>query len=180
MSLLLRHRPEQAGLSLDQDGWCELTQLFANTSFTLAEIEEIVATDEKGRYSLQYWEMDLGDDVESTREPIRIRANQGHSTTAVSLKHREGLPPPYLYHGTSENAVEAILKDGIKSMSRHHVHLSDDVVVAARVGARHGTAVVMIIRADQMVADGIKFFISENGVWLVDAVAAKYIEKVIK
>ena len=60
-------------------------------------------------------------------------------------------------------------------MSRLYVHLSKDFETAKKVGARHGECVVLIINAKKMYEDGIKFYISENGVWLTEYVDPRYI-----
>ena len=41
---------------------------------------------------------------------------------------------------------------------------------------RYGKPIVLKIKADQMYQNGIKFYRSENGVWLTDSIANKYIE----
>lgn len=57
ISLLLRHHPEAAGLSLDEHGWCEsdgiidaVRRKFHLPDFGMADLERIVAEDNKGRY----------------------------------------------------------------------------------------------------------------------------------
>ena len=55
------------------------------------------------------------------------------------------------------------------------VHLSADKETAVNVGKRHGKPIVLIINATQMYKDGFTFYLSENGVWLVNAVPPKYI-----
>lgn len=169
LAYLLRHRPEAAGLTLDNEGWCQLEQLVANTNLTRDLIIEIVRTDTKGRYAL---------DTPSTPEiATKIRANQGHSTSAVKMTFTTAVPPIVLYHGTSSSVVPTILKTGLKPMSRHHVHLSHELNVAQAVGdRRHGDTTILSVDTKRMLADGFKFFISENGVWLVDAVPPKYLK----
>ena len=57
------------------------------------------------------------------------------------------------------------------------MHLSPDVETARRVGARRaGTAVVLTIDAAAMAHDGYDFYRSANGVWLTDAVPARYLQ----
>ena len=56
---------------------------------------------------------------------IRASPLQGHSVD-VDLALVAIEPPEYLYHGTGERNVAAILKEGIKKMNRQHVHLSKD------------------------------------------------------
>lgn len=60
-------------------------------------------------------------------------------------------------------------------MSRQHVHLSKDKETATNVGSRRGKPVILGIRALEMHNNRYQFFRSENGVWLTDAVPAKFI-----
>jgi putative RNA 2'-phosphotransferase len=48
---------------------------------------------------------------------------------------------------------------------------------AIQVGNRHGKCVVLVINAKKMCDDGIKFYLSENGVWLTKYVDWKYVEE---
>jgi putative RNA 2'-phosphotransferase len=84
-----------------------------------------------------------------------------------------------LYHGTGQGAVEAILREGLCKMSRHHVHLSKDFATAKAVGARHGRPVVFTVDAAAMHEAGYTFYCSENGVWLVAGVPPEYLQFVI-
>lgn len=162
LAYLLRHRPEAAGLTLDQEGWCDLATLLAATGFTDAEVQRVVATDQKGRYTIE------GD---------RIRANQGHSVP-VQLKLPAVVPPPRLYHGTTETAMASIRREGLRAMSRHHVHLTDDLSTARAVGGRRrGRTVVLEIDAAAMLARGHRFYRSVNDVWLTDVVPPMFIHE---
>jgi putative RNA 2'-phosphotransferase len=162
LSYLLRHKPETAKLTLDREGWCCIDQLLANTDFTLSELHAIVVSDQKTRYAL-------------SPDELKIRANQGHSASEVKMTFRKAIPPVTLYHGTT--AAEVIEKEGLKPMNRHHVHLTDCLDTARSVGGRRkGTTTIFEIDAKQMLADGHQFFISENGVWLVDKVSPKFIK----
>ena len=87
----------------------------------------------------------------------------------------ETIPPDMLYHGTSEDVVSAILREGLKPCTRLHVHLSPDIETAVTVGRRHGCPVVLKVNAQAMKADGSVFYLSNNGVWLTDFVAPEYI-----
>lgn len=125
-------------------------------------LEKIVKEDKKGRYSFN-------------EDRTLIRANQGHSIK-VDLEFKECTPPDILYHGTGEKYVESILKNGIDKRSRLYVHLSKDIETAKMVGSRHGKPVILKVKTKEMALDGIKFYLSENGVWLTDNVDTKYIE----
>lgn len=56
------------------------------------------------------------------------------------------------------------------------VHLSLDRETAIKVGKRRGTAVVLVVRTNEMHAAGYKFFLSANGVWLTDHVPAEFLD----
>lgn len=155
----LRHRPEDIGIMLDEEGWTDLSILASKSGFGVDAIKEAVRTCPKQRYTIK---------------DGRIRANQGHSV-ALQMTFTEVIPPTHLYHGTVERFLEAIKQQGLKPMSRHHVHLSADAVTALQVGNRRGRAKILTIDAKRMYGDGHKFFISDNGVYLVDAVAPEYI-----
>ncbi len=92
ISLILRHKPEAAGIVLDEHGWANVDELLAginNTgrSIDMGILERIVQTDQKGRYSFN-------------EDKTLIRANQGHSIS-VDVELEEQKPPETLYHGTA-------------------------------------------------------------------------------
>jgi putative RNA 2'-phosphotransferase len=128
----------------------------AGVAITADELTEIVRSSDKQRFAFD----DTG---------TRIRANRGHSV-AVDLQLEPTEPPPELFHGTAEGNVEAVLRDGLQKMARHHVHLSPDTATAVKVGSRHGKPVVLVVDAAKMCADGHLLFVSANGVWLVEHV----------
>jgi putative RNA 2'-phosphotransferase len=165
LSYYLRHQPEEIGLTLQPGGWVLVSDLLtalARNGFhtTVDELEEVVTWNPKQRFAL---------------EGERIRANQGHSVE-VDLQLAAARPPDVLYHGTGAKFVTAIRAEGLAKMSRHHVHLSADPETARTVGARHGRPVVLTIDAAAMHRDGAIFYLSDNQVWLVDAVAPKYLK----
>ena len=167
LSKHLRHTPEQIGIKLTPDGWVSVDELlFACKqhafSITRSELDEVVAKNDKKRFSF---------DATGTR----IRANQGHSVE-VDLQLEPAIPPNVLYHGTGHGAVEAILREGLCKMSRHHVHLSTDRITAQKVGTRHGRPVIFIVNAAAMHEVGYTFYCSDNGVWLVDHVPPEYLQ----
>ena len=167
IALILRHKPEEIGIALDEHGWANVDELIAgiskNQPFTMADLEEIVRTDEKQRYSFN-------------EDKTLIRANQGHSIPVdVELEAVE--PPKYLYHGTGEKYIDSIEEKGILPKSRLYVHLSSDYHTAEKVGSRHGKPVVFCISAEKMAKDGYVFYKSVNGVWLTKEVPTKYFKR---
>lgn len=166
ISLILRHKPETIGITLDEHGWANVDELIAGVSKThpinMDILEQIVSEDEKQRYSFN-------------EDKTLIRANQGHSIPVdVELEEKE--PPEILFHGTGEKYVDSINKSGLIPKSRLYVHLSSNEETAHKVGTRHGKPVIYKVKSKEMYRDGYKFFCSVNGVWLTKAVPVRYIE----
>ncbi|MBP2445644.1 RNA:NAD 2'-phosphotransferase (TPT1/KptA family) [Rhizobium leguminosarum] len=85
-------------------------------------------------------------------------------------------PPAALYHGTSLTSWNAIEREGLKKMQRHHVHLSADVATAKIVATRRkGDHVILRVDAARMFSEGHSFFVSDNGVWLAESVPVQYL-----
>jgi len=166
LSRILRHAPEDLGLTLEPGGWVPVDDLLAGASKTgmhisRPELDEIVRNSDKQRFAFD----DTGN---------KIRANQGHSTE-VDLQLEPTEPLAELFHGTTTANLESVLRDGLVRMARHHVHLSADTPTALKVGSRHGKPVILLIDSARMRADGHTFFRSANGVWLVDHVPPQYL-----
>ncbi len=167
ISLILRHNPQTAGLTLDSHGWANVDELIQGVSqkyeIDRALLERIVSEDEKQRYSFS----DNG---------RLIRANQGHSINVdVDLEERE--PPETLYHGTSEKSATSIDREGLTPQNRLYVHLSMTPEAAKKVGQRHGRPVVYIVESGEMFRAGEKFYLSANGVWFTKKVPAEYLRR---
>jgi putative RNA 2'-phosphotransferase len=166
LSLVLRHKPEKIGLRLSESGWASVEELIEASrrrgiEFTLEELQNVVASNDKKRFSL-------------SEDGLSIRANQGHSIE-VELGYAPTAPPDVLYHGTAERFLTSIKKQGLIKGKRHHVHLSADVDTAANVGRRHGKPLVLKVEAGKMHKDGFVFYLSANKVWLTEEVPIQYL-----
>lgn len=166
LSYLLRHCREPLYIDLN-GGWAEADEIVSvlqakYRGFSRELLAQIVATDEKGRYS-----------YDASGE--RIRANQGHSIPGVVIEMEEPEPPELLYHGTAERFLPSILTEGLLPMGRQLVHLSSDIPTAVKVGSRHGVPAVLSVEARRFVADGHVLKRSENGVWQAQAVPVEYL-----
>ncbi|MBX9623218.1 MAG: RNA 2'-phosphotransferase [Gemmataceae bacterium] len=166
LSLVLRHKPEQIGLSLDPNGWADVDELIrlataAGRRLDRPLLDRIVAENDKKRFA-------FSDDGR------RIRASQGHSVE-VDLALSPVTPPELLYHGTATRFLDSIRATGLRPGSRQHVHLSADEATATTVGRRHGVPVVLVVKADEMAAAGHSFYRSANGVWLTERVPAEFL-----
>ena len=164
---ILRHKPETIGVTVNEYGWADVNELIeksanADYNFDLPTLVQIVNTCDKQRYSL-----DL--------DNMKIRCNQGHSIQ-VDVELKEIVPPNVLYHGTAERNVGSILREGLQKAKRLYCHLSVDTETALSVGKRYGETVLLEVKALQMHNDGYKFYISSNGVYLVDSVPVEYLK----
>ena len=169
ISMILRHKPETIGITLDEHGWADVQELIdginhsGGHSLDMELLEEIVRTDEKQRYSFN-------------EDHTLIRANQGHSIP-VDVELEKRTPPDILWHGTGEKYVDSIDVQGLIPKSRLYVHLSTDRETAKKVGSRHGRPVIYEIDCRQMAEDGYSFFESANHIWLTKEVPVKYLKK---
>jgi putative RNA 2'-phosphotransferase len=168
MSLVLRHKPEEIGLALDENGWANVDELIDKLNkkgikADLSVINQVVETNNKKRFAFN-------------EDQTKIRASQGHSIT-VELNLEKKIPPAILYHGTAVKHLDSILNSGLQKQSRQHVHLSATAETAKAAGGRHGKPVILLINAQAMYEAGFIFYLSENNVWLTDAVPIEYISQ---
>jgi len=165
LSFVLRHAPESVGVALDRAGWVgvdDLLRALATHGLPLSrqDLQRVVERSGKQRFEL---------------DGNRVRARQGH-TVPVNLDLPTTVPPPVLFHGTPPRNVASILAGGLDRGRRHHVHLSSDARTAAEVGARRsGQVAVLVVDAAAAAADGLAFWVTGNGVWLVGHVPARYL-----
>jgi putative RNA 2'-phosphotransferase len=167
LSYWLRHRPDEANLSLDAQGWAPVDDVLAalaaqNLPNDIDTMLAVVESSDKQRF-------------EMSPDLSRLRARQGHSIS-VDLALTPVAPPDVLYHGTADRFLGAITVEGLSKMRRHHVHLSRDAETARRVGARRGKPLVLLVDARAMAGEGLVFYVTENNVWLTDNVPARFLK----
>lgn len=167
LSYLLRHNPKQYGVELDYRGFADINTVINGLKkdypyITIEDLNYIVKNDDKGRYEIK-------DNL--------IRALYGHSIKK-EIEKVPSKPPVILYHGTKENVLDSILKEGIKSMKRQKVCLSSDINTAKMVGDRrkNSNTIILKVRAEEAYNDGINFYTEPNGIYMSDDIPPKYIE----
>ena len=165
LSYILRHKPETLDLTMDPQGWVAIDQIIVSSTQPVShdQILEIARSNSKQRFAI-------------SADGQSIRANQGHSIP-IDLGLPACEPPEILYHGTALANLAPILAHGLNRQARHHVHLSPDTETARNVGMRHGKPVVLMVKASQMHQAGFEFLLTQNGVWLCDAVPPEYLRQ---
>lgn len=166
LSFILRHKPETIGITLDTNGWAEVTELLeklvqGGKGISFDILKHVVDTNAKKRFAFN-------------EDFSLIRASQGHSI-AIDSGYEPQQPPKILYHGTAQKNRASILQNGLLKGTRLHVHLSTDTDTAVKVGQRHGKPLVLEVAALQMYNEGFVFYLSDNEVWLTDNVPSSYI-----
>jgi RNA:NAD 2'-phosphotransferase (TPT1/KptA family) len=168
----LRHNPN--GLPMDEGGYVTVSAIkglgILFEALTVEDLRQIVAKDAKNRYHM----------IET--EPVRIRANQGHSDS-VGVRLDDGklftpITPRMVstYHATTQEAWAKIHKEGLNPMNRTHVHMAKTPNAEAGIRTTKGVDVILVIDIKQAVTDGVKFYESMNGVILTRAtIDPKYI-----
>ncbi|KII87268.1 hypothetical protein PLICRDRAFT_69694, partial [Plicaturopsis crispa FD-325 SS-3] len=170
LSWILRHGAESEGLTMRPDGYVRVSELLKNRkmrSLNFQQLEEIVKTNDKQRYSMLY-----EPDGTGSEHSWWIKANQGHSLKAVKLELQEITSAdeiPMAVHGTRKHAWRSIETQGLSRMNRNHIHLAQGVggknVIS---GMRKSSDVLIYIDVQKALNSGIRFFLSDNGVVLTE------------
>ncbi len=167
LSLILRHRALDFGLTPDAEGFVPVDALLPlvqqrfGAEVGRIEISQVVDNSRPSRFEL--------------REGL-IRATYGHSFQAP-VNYPEVTPPPLLYHGTRPDALEQIRREGLHSMQRQYVHLSTTVERAEHVARRRTrTPVILIVHAEQAQAAGILFHSPEPQHYLAEHIPPEFIQ----
>ncbi|GAA5870646.1 hypothetical protein JCM3774_001713 [Rhodotorula dairenensis] len=187
LSYILRHGAAKEGLKLRPDGFVRVEELMKRPKLKgcdMETLERIVRDNAKQRFTLQAEPTGPGG-----ADELWIRANQGHSVKveALELKPVERAEEvPVMVHGTYFRLWPAIENEGLKVMTRNHVHcaigLAGDSGVVS--GMRANCDLFIYLDVPQLLADGIAIYTSTNNVVLTagieGVVAPKYFAKVVK
>lgn len=166
MSLVLRHKPFNFGLTPDQYGFVRMEDLLCvlrnrYQDVQCSDIEAVVANCPKSRFEIK---------------DQNIRARYGHSID-VKLDKEPIQPPEFLFHGTNSSREEDILREGIKPRSRKYVHLSKNKHEAWEVGRRKTkNPIVLTVKAREAFQKGMKFY-DMGGVVLTQTIPAEFVHQ---
>lgn len=169
LALVLRHKAEDFKLQLDKNGFVDIDQVWHiieeryGNKFKYSDLETIVEGDKHGK---KRYEMVDG----------KIRAMFGHSAVR-EITYPIMIPPQYLYHGTSQEAIGSIQATGLQAQSRQYVHFTTNLDNAKRVAYRHSkNTIILQIHALDAHNDGIIFHQPEAEHYLCKHIAPKYID----
>ena len=165
LAIILRHKPELIGITLDQYGWARVDEVIAGIS-KVYEIDFHTLTD--------IVEKDLFERFMFNEEKTLIRAIEGHSFPVLPIITTK-TPPPFLYYGTGSDFFppregEDILPD----CDSLYVHLYESVMPAICRGATRGKPVIYLVSSAKMVEDGYVFQFCDGNTWMTEKIPAKY------
>jgi len=166
LALVLRHKPDSVGVTLDASRFVDVAALSAALA---AQPGWTWVTDDVIRAAAQH------DAKRYELDADRIRARYGHSIPIAS-PGKTVLPPEWLYHGTVPQALDTIQQEGLQPQGRQFVHLSVTRQEALAVGKRHGDlAAVVTVLARQAQEAGLEFYLASPSIYLVRAVPLEYL-----
>jgi len=167
MSYILRHRPDEFGLYLDEEGFV-----------SLKELHQAIIEEKKWSFVRKSHLMDVINFAERERFELKdgkIRATYGHSLP-VKLNYEPVTPPKLLYHATTRKSYPHILEKGLLPMGRQYVHLAVNKDLALRIGKRRDNKPVLLeIQAQKAAQEGIEFFCPNELIYLVKTLPPQYL-----
>lgn len=165
-ALVLRHRPDEVGLTLDSGGFVQVEAL-AGALSTQRGWESLCADDLVALAVADPRRYELSDG--------RIRARYGHTVT-VEQPGEAALPPEWLYLGTSAADAATLRETGLRPRNRRLVHLSTTPQAAAEVARRHlSDPVVVVVFSRRAYAAGVEFWRAGAALFLTRGVSARFI-----
>ena len=169
LAYVLRHNPQEANLTLDDQGFTPVDDLWTAVQkrfggrYTWPDLLTIVEGDKTGK---KRYEID----------GRYIRALYGHNVALTEVNYEPAVPPALLYHGTNEKALKLIKTEGLKSLGRQYVHCTTSLQRATTVAQRRSEAIVMLeILATEAHNTGIVFYHPEPEHYLVKEVPPAFI-----
>lgn len=163
MSKLLRHAANEFNLQLDKEGYC-----------TLDELLTVIRSQSQWQGTKKEDIVHVAQSCEKQRFKIsdgKIKANYGHSMPVTIEKVQRELPN-ILFHGTNQEALVFILgrREGLKSMNRQYVHLSETTNFALLAAKRRTSPLLLKVDVKKALSLGVEFKYVENEVWLANAI----------
>lgn len=168
LALILRHTAREHGISIDSEGFTDIETVWTVISnkfgkrYTIDDLYEVVAGDQYGKKRYEIVD-------------TRIRAMFGHSDVG-EISYPVTVPPKFLYHGTSIEAIQSIKTSGLMSQNRQYVHLTTNFDNATRVANRHSKEIIVLeVSAKDAYENGVVFHQPEAEHFLCKAVPSRFI-----
>lgn len=169
MSYILRHHPDEFGLTMDEEGYVSFPDFLHSVArqrkwrfLTKEAVEQLVNGEEAERFEIQN---------------NKIRCRYGHSMK-TRIQYPEIDPTGDFYFGTTRKTVSKILEEGLLPIGRQYVHLSNSVEEARAVGSRHEKdPVILVIRGTAAHEDGIRFYRATESITLANEIPPDFIER---
>jgi len=195
MSWVLRHSAPRLKITISSDGYVPVSTLLSLKTrnfhlYTENDIRRVVDSNDKQRFRLAMKSVQYDTKMSSSgssryqfvdsggEQVLCIRANQGHSIEGIKADLLLNPIPPTelkdytIIHGTYKDAWEKIKHEGISRMNRNHIHFAaglpgNDGVIS---GMRQSCQIYIYINGSKCAEDGVKFYISDNGVILTSGI----------
>ncbi|GAA5828589.1 hypothetical protein JCM5353_004314 [Sporobolomyces roseus] len=186
LSYILRHGAEKESLVLREDGFVRVEDLMKRPKLKgcdLETLERIVRENAKQRFTMR--SEPTGQDG---KEELWIRANQGHSVKVEALELNpveKAEQAPTMVHGSYYRLWRQIEKEGLKVMTRNHIHCAiglhgEDGV---KSGMRANCDLFIYLDVPALLSDGVPIFTSTNQVILTSGIDGvippKYFSRVV-
>ncbi|XP_051901133.1 tRNA 2'-phosphotransferase 1 [Pristis pectinata] len=186
LAFVLRHGAAQLGLRIGGDGFLAVEAILQHPHYrryTVQDIKRVVDTNKKQRFTLR---------THPETGALQIRANQGHTLQVeelelIPISLDSGNVPAQAIHGTYLRHWPLIKAQGLRCMSRRHIHLSlglpeDGSIVS---GMRSSCDLAIFVELRRALSDGIPFYLSTNQVILTPGnedgvLPPKYFQKVLQ
>ncbi|PVD26417.1 hypothetical protein C0Q70_14093 [Pomacea canaliculata] len=130
--------------------------------FTTEDIVDVVNTNDKQRFHLE---------TDSITGQLKIRANQGHSLVVPDLELKPITSAEQyssVIHGTYYKFWESIKRQGLKRMTRTHIHFAAGEPGESGIisGMRNSCDLMIYLDLEKALLSGLQFFLSSNNVIL--------------
>lgn len=171
LTKILRHQIVELDLTCDGRGFVAVNDIFQSKRIkipraSMEDIQLIVSENTKKRLELD------------EREGVwYIRAVQGHNKDVGDILCAEAAfeviihPLPFCAHGTESRFVSSIQTEGLKRMSRQHIHLVSEIHEDRHTsGYKARSNAIVVIDMARCMADGIVFLLAANGVVLTEGI----------
>lgn len=170
LSLILRHRPDEFGLHMDEFGFIlleEVVEAVQQRYSAVAEedIRDLIGTSRQHRFEI----------VEN-----RVRALYGHSFF-VEMDGQPMEPPEFLYLCVAVDQGQRMKEEGIRSEDRFYLHLSPTREVAESRAGTVDAPCIVAVRAAAAAADAeLKFWSRGEVVLTRGEIAVEFVGDVVE